>query len=64
MEQYEIMEQSIMKNIQELSELCVDYGITNAYDLMEIIPCYCEILERVKANGGKCVVELDKESEE
>lgn len=23
------MEQSIMKNIQELSELCVDYGITN-----------------------------------
>ena len=36
MKQYEIMEQSILKNIQELSELCVEYGITNAYDLMDI----------------------------
>lgn len=64
MEQYEIMEQSIMKNIQELSELCVDYGIINAYDLMEIVSCYCEILEKAKANGGKVCVELESESEE
>lgn len=36
MEEYEIMEINIMKNIQELSELCVDYGIKSAYDLMEL----------------------------
>lgn len=63
MEQYEIMEQSIMKNIQELSELCVDYGIKNAYDLMEIVSCYYEILEKAKRNCGKCVVELESEEE-
>lgn len=61
MSDYEIMEQSIMKNIQELSELCVDYGITNAYDLMEVVSCYCEILEKAKANGGKCIVDLESE---
>jgi len=60
-EQYEIMEQSILKNIQELSELCVDYGITNTYDLMEVVSCYCEILEKAKSNGGKCVVTLGSE---
>lgn len=41
MDAYEIMENSILKNIQELSELCVDKGIKNAYDLIELI-------ERVK----------------
>ena len=61
MEEYELMEQSILKNIQELSELCVDYGITNAYDLMEVVSCYCEILEKAKANGGKCIVDLESE---
>lgn len=63
MSNYEIMEISIMKNIQELSELCVDYGITNAYDLMEVVSCYCEILEKAKANGGKVCVELKSEEE-
>lgn len=60
---YEIMEQSIFKNVQELSELCVGYGITNAYDLMEVVSCYCEILEKAKRNGGKCMVELESEEE-
>lgn len=63
MELYEIMEQNIFKNVQELSELCVGYGITNAYDLMEVVSCYCEILEKAKANGGKCMVELESEEE-
>ena len=63
MEQYEIMEQSIFKNVQELSELCVGYGIKNAYDLMEVVSCYCEILEKAKLNGGKCMVELGSEEE-
>lgn len=63
MSDYEIMEMSIMKNIQELSELCVDYRIKNAYDLMEVVSCYCEILEKAKVNGGKCMVELESEEE-
>lgn len=61
MSDYEIMEQSIMKNIQELSELCVGYGITNAYDLMEVVSCYCEILEKAKTNNGKVMVKLESE---
>lgn len=63
MEEYELMKQSIFKNIQELSELCVECGITNAYDLMEVVSCYCEILEKAKTNGGKVLVDL-RESEE
>lgn len=58
MEQYEIMEQSIFKNIQELSELCVGYGITNAYDLMEVVELYAQMLEKAKKNGGKVLVEM------
>lgn len=63
MEQYEIMEQSIMKNIQELSELCVDYRIKNAYDLIDVVELYGQMLEKAKTNGGKVLVDL-RESEE
>lgn len=64
MEDYELMSNSIMKNIQELSELCVDYGITNAYDLMEIVEKYCEILEKCKNSKNKrIVIELGSEEE-
>ena len=58
MSDYEIMEMSIMKNIQELSELCVDYRIKNAYDLMGVIELYAQMLEKAKANGGKVLVEM------
>ena len=65
MEEYEIMEQSIFKNIQELSELCVGYGITNAYDLMDVVELYGQMLEKAKKNGGKVLVDLrESESEE
>lgn len=64
MEEYEIMTQSIFKNIQELSELCVDYGIKNAYALMSVVELYAQMLEKAKANGGKVCVELESESEE
>ena len=37
MKKYDVMENSILKNIQELSELLVDKGITNVYELMQII---------------------------
>jgi hypothetical protein len=61
MEQYEIMEQSIMKNIQELSELCVSNSITNIYDLMDIVVFYNELLEKAKLNDGKVMVKLESE---
>ena len=37
MDKYELMQNSIEKNIQELSELLVDKGITDVYMLMEIL---------------------------
>ena len=64
MEKYELMEQSIMKNIQELSELCVDYGITNAYDLIDVVELYGQMLEKAKTNGGKVLVDLIESEEE
>ena len=57
------MEMIIMKNIQELSELCVEYGITNVYDLYDALGTYQEIKEKAKRNGGKCMVELESEEE-
>lgn len=63
MSDYEIMEQSIFKNVQELSELCIDYGITNAYTLMEVVEKYYDILKQVKKNEVE-IIELESESEE
>lgn len=37
MDKYELMQNSIEKNIQELSELLVDKSITDVYMLMEIL---------------------------
>ena len=38
MNNYEIMEKSIMKNLQELSEFVVDeFGISNYYDLVDLL---------------------------
>lgn len=38
MDKYEIMENSLMKNIQELSEYLVDnLNITNYYELLDIL---------------------------
>ena len=38
MDKYELMENSLMKNIQELSEYLVDnLNITNYYELLDIL---------------------------
>ncbi len=38
MENYGILEQNLMKNIQEFSEFVVDnFGITNYYDLVDLM---------------------------
>ena len=63
MENYDLMEQSILKNLQELSELCVDNNVTNAYDLMDIVVFYNELLEKAKLNNGKVMVKMESEVE-
>lgn len=63
MEEYDLMEQSLMKNLQELSELCVDNNVTNAYDLMDIVVFYNELLEKAKLNNGKVMVKMESEVE-
>lgn len=63
MESYDLMEQSILKNLQELSELCVDNNVTNAYDLMDIVVFYNELLEKAKLNNGKVMVKMESEVE-
>ena len=47
-EEVEIMISSIHKNVGELSELCVQYGISNAYELMEVVEKYFEILNQIR----------------
>ena len=38
MEEYEMLQQSIYKNMQEFTEFIVDtFGITNYYDLVDMI---------------------------
>lgn len=48
MDKYELMQNSIEKNIQELCELLVDKGITDAYMLMEILEKIDKIEEFLK----------------
>lgn len=51
-DKYDIMYNSIMKNIQELSETCADSGILNSYDLMNYVENYKRILDFLKDNNG------------
>ena len=63
-EKSELMEQSILKNIQELSELCVECGITNAYDLMVMVEKYSNILEQCEKSKTKTItIKLGSEEE-
>lgn len=62
-DKYDLMYNSVLKNIQELVELCVDSGITNAYDLMDAIALYTEIVEKAKKNNGKVMIKLESGEE-
>lgn len=55
-DKYDLMYNGIMKNIQELSELCVDSGILNSYDLMNYVENYKKILNFLKDNNGKDIL--------
>lgn len=51
-EEVEIMISSIHKNVGELSELCVQYGISNAYQLMDAIVSYAELVKYIKEQNN------------
>ena len=69
MEKYELMHNSIMHNIGELSEFLVDtFEITNYYDLVDfMIDLYnfrVKVFKQDKKLGIEIMKELESESEE
>lgn len=51
---YEIVERmqnSIYKNIGEIAETCVGTGITNAYDLIDVICNYGALISYMKTHN-------------
>ena len=64
MEKYEILEQSIMKNIQELSEFIVDnFDITNYYDLVDLMIDLHNFKAKMYKRDKQLTMEILKELE-
>lgn len=62
--EYELMRQSILKNIQELSEECVDnYHVNNYYDLSDLIVDLWNIRAKLIRKNKKLYEEIIKEME-
>ena len=51
MRREDIMYNSLEKNVQEVSELCVEYGIDNAYDLMDVIANFSTLAKYLKGQN-------------
>ena len=51
MSREDIMYNSLEKNVQEITELCVEYGITNAYDLMDVITNFSTLAKYLKGQN-------------
>lgn len=51
MRREDIMYNSLEKNVQEVSELCVEYGIDNAYDLMNVIANFSVLAKYLKGQN-------------
>lgn len=61
---YELMEQSILKNIQELSEECVDnFHVTNYYELSDLITNLWNIRAKLYKKNKNLYEEIMKEIE-
>lgn len=59
---YELMEQSISKNIQELSEECVDnFHVTNYYELSDLITNLWNIRAKLYKKNKDLYEEIVKE---
>ena len=64
MEEYELMENSILKNIQELSETCVsDFNISNYYDLVDLLYELWNIRAKLTQKNKELYKEIIKELE-
>lgn len=68
MEKYELMEQSILKNLQELSETCVsDFNVSNYYELVDLLYDLWNVrailTKKNKELYKEIVAELEKESD-
>jgi len=64
MENYEILEQNLMKNIQEFSEFIVDnFGITNYYDLVDLMIDLHNFKAKMYKRDKKLTMEILKEIE-
>lgn len=60
--EYELMEQSILKNIQELSEDCVDnFHVSNYYELSDLIVNLWNIRAKLYKKNKKLYEEIAKE---
>jgi len=51
MRDVDLMYNSIEKNIEELTELCVEYNITNAYDLMDVVSNFSTLCRYLKTQN-------------
>ena len=51
MRKEDIMYNSLEKNVQEVSELCVEYGIDNAYDLMDVVANFSTLVKYLKGQN-------------
>lgn len=51
MRREDIMYNSLEKNVQEVSELCVEYGISNAYDLMDVVANFSVLVKYLKGQN-------------
>ena len=60
--EYELMRQSILKNIQELSEFCVDnMHISNYYDLIDLMTELWNIRAKLHKKNKDLYEEIVKE---
>lgn len=64
MENYDILEQNLMKNIQEFSEFIVDnFGITNYYDLVDLMIDLHNFKAKMYKRDKQLTMEILKELE-
>ena len=64
MEESELMEKSILKNLQELSEFCVyDFKVNNYYDLVDKIVLLNNIVARLERENYGLYKEIKEQVE-
>ena len=65
MNKYDLMKNSILKNIQELSEFCVDdMHVDNYYDLIDLMIELWNIRAKLKKKNNNLFEEIKKELKE